>query len=111
MPSRHHLLPVLALALLVTAGCDDKGPVFDNEGGQQISCMQHQTGKPGSRYTDVEKRNTAELLTVLRYYTSHGTKPYCDNAPPTEADRAWADFYVQQGADRTKVAPLLNGQR
>jgi hypothetical protein len=45
---------------------------------------------------------------VLRYYTAYGTKPYCDNTPPTEADRAWAEFYVQQGAERTNVAPILS---
>lgn len=103
------LLPALALALLTTTGCaDDGGAVFNNEGNQPISCIQHQSEPPGTRYTDTERRNTAELLAVLRYYTAHGTKPYCDNAPPTETDRAWAELYVQQGADRANVAPLLN---
>ena len=102
------LLPSLAVALLVTAGCaDDGGPVFNNEGGRQISCMQHQSEAPGSRYTDTERRNTSEVLAVLRYYTAHGTKPYCDAAPPTKSDRAWAELYVQQGADRVHIAPLL----
>lgn len=110
---RRHLLPALALALglLATTGCaDDGGPVFNNEGGRQISCMQHQPEPPGSRYTAAERRSTAEVLAVLRYYTAHGTKPYCDNAPPTDADHAWAEFYVQQGADPTHVAPLLHAR-
>ena len=111
MPRHRRLFAGAALALLATAGCaDDGGPTFNNEGAQQISCLQHQPEPPGSRYTDPERRNTTELLAVLRYYTAHGTKPYCDGAPPTEADRAWAQLYVQQGADRTNVAPLLNGQ-
>jgi hypothetical protein len=101
-------LPALALVLLATGGCADDGPVFNDEGGQQISCLQHQPEPPGSRYTDAEHRNTAELLTVLRYYTAHGTKPFCDAAPPTGADQAWAELYVQQGADRANVAPILD---
>ena len=105
------LLPVLSLALLVTAGCaDDGGPVFNNEGGRELSCMQHQTEPPGSRYTDPVRRNTAESLAVLRYYTAYGSKPYCDGASPTDTDRAWAEVYVQQGADRSHVAPLLRGR-
>ncbi|MGH3924153.1 MAG: hypothetical protein ACRDTT_15025 [Pseudonocardiaceae bacterium] len=107
----HRLLPALTLTLLATIGCaDDGGPLFNNEGNQEISCLQHQSEPPGSRYTDSERRDTAEVLTVLRYYTAHGTKPYCDSAPPTEADRAWAELYVQQGADRTNVAPILDGR-
>lgn len=110
MHSHRRAVPALALALLAITGCadDDGGPVFNNEGSQEITCMQHQSEPPGSRYTDPERRNTAELFTMLRYYTAYGTKPYCDNAPPTEADRAWAEFYVQQGAERTNVAPILS---
>ncbi|MGH4018399.1 MAG: hypothetical protein ACRDT0_03975 [Pseudonocardiaceae bacterium] len=105
------LLPVLGLVLIAATGCtDDGGPVFDDQGGQQISCMRHQAEPPGSRYTDPERRNTGELLAMLRYYTAHGTQPYCDGAAPTEVDRAWAELYVQLGADRSKVAPLLDGQ-
>jgi hypothetical protein len=115
VPSHRRLLPALVPALVVTAllftaGCaDDGGPIFNDEGGQQISCLQHQPEPPGSRYTDADHRGTAELLTVLRYYTAHGTKPYCDGIPPTDADQAWAELYVQQGADRANVAPILSG--
>jgi len=104
------LLPVVALAVLTAAGCtDDGGPRFDAESGRDVACMTHQAEPPGSRYTDPERRNTAEVFAVLRYYTVHGRKPYCDGAGPTEVDRAWARFYVQQGADRDNVAPLLGG--
>ena len=99
-----------ALLVLAVAGCTDGGgPMFNSEGGRDVACMTHQPEPPGSRYTDPERRNTAELLTVLRYYTAYGRKPYCDGAGPTEADRAWAELYVQQGADRSNVAPLLAG--
>ncbi|MGH4023351.1 MAG: hypothetical protein ACRDRV_02070 [Pseudonocardiaceae bacterium] len=115
MHLHRRLLPALALALLgttlATSGCaDDGGPVFNNEGGRELRCMQHQPEPPGSRYTGAERRNTAELLAVLRYYTAYGDKPYCDGAPPTDADHAWAELYVQLGADRSHVAPLLRGQ-
>jgi len=69
--------------------------------------MAHQLEPPGSRYTVPERIDTAELLTVLRYYTAHGRKPYCDGADATGADRAWAELYLRQGADRKNVAPLL----
>ncbi len=108
MPALRRLLPAATLVLLAGAGCsDDGGPRFDAEGGRDVPCMTHQPEPPGSRYTDPERRNTAELLAVLRYYTSHGRKPYCDGAGATEADRAWAELYVRQGADRENVASLL----
>ena len=110
MPALRSLLPAATLVLLAGVGCsDDGGPRFDTEGGRDIPCMTHQLEPPGSRYTDPERRNTAELLTVLRYYTAHGRKPYCDGAGPTDADRAWARLYVEQGAGRSNVAPLLGG--
>jgi len=99
---------VAALLVFAVAGCTDgDGPVFNSEGGRDVPCMAHQPEPPGSRYTDPERHNTAELLTVLRYYTAHGRKPYCDGAGATEADRAWAELYVRQGANRENVASLL----
>lgn len=99
-----------ALTLLAVAGCggDSGGPLFDADGGGDIACMRHQVEPPGSRYTDPERRNTGEVLQVLRYYTAHGLKGYCDKAGPTAADRAWVEFYVGQGADRARVTPLLD---
>ena len=102
------VLPAITLVLLAAAGCtDDGGPRFDAEGGRDVPCMVHQQEPPGSRYTDPERIDTAELLTVLRYYTAHGAKGYCDGAGPTDTDRAWAELYLRQGADRENVAPLL----
>lgn len=114
MPNHRRLRRTVALlvpvAVLATAGCgDDPGPVFNNQSGQQIRCLQHQAEPPGTRYTaDPQHRDPGAVLAVLRYYTAHGRKPYCDGAAPTEADRAWAQFYVQQGAARSNVAPLLD---
>ena len=109
-PTRTPILAtaLVTIAVLGTTGCaDDPGPVFDNQGGRQITCLQHQPEPPGSRYTDPQRSKPGEILAVLRYYTAHGSKPYCDGAPPSEADRAWAELYIQQGADPTNVAPLM----
>ncbi len=98
--------------LLLLAGCGSSapqpGPVFDNEGGAAISCMKHQPASPGARYTDPAMKNTGEVFALLRYYTAHGRKPYCDGAPATDIDKQWAQLYVTQGADRANVAPILD---
>lgn len=110
MGRRSYFLAATAVTVLAVAGCasDDGGPLFDAEGGGDIACMTHQAEPPGTRYTDPERRNTGEVLQVLRYYTAHGLKGYCDRAGPGAADRAWAEFYIGQGADRARVAPLLD---
>lgn len=110
MDRRCHFLAFTAFTLFAVAGCggDDGGPLFNAESGRDIDCMTHQVEPPGSRYTDPERRNTGEVLQVLRYYTAHGLKGYCDKADPGNADRAWAEFYIGQGADRARVAPLLD---
>lgn len=105
------LLPALAAAV-VLAGCGGSdapgpGPVFDNEGGSPLTCMRHQPAPPGARYTDPARRDTAEVLTMLRYYTANGHKPYCDGQPPTPVDTAWARLFVDLGAASDAVAPLL----
>ena len=98
--------------LLGLSGCGssapEPGPVFDNEGAATISCMKHQTAPPGARYTDPAMKNTSEVFSLLRYYTANGSKPYCDGAPATDIDKQWAQLYVEQGADRSKVARILD---
>lgn len=101
----------LLLALLgPAAACSsapEPGPVFDNEGGAEVSCMAHQTEEPGARYSDEELRDTAEVLALMRYYTANGAKPFCDGAPPTAADTAWARLYVDFGGASEKVSSVL----
>jgi len=43
--------------------------MFDNQGGRTVACMVHQPVAPGSRYTDPQRRDTAQVLTLLHYYT------------------------------------------
>ncbi|WP_231104654.1 hypothetical protein [Haloechinothrix halophila] len=52
-------------------------------------------------------RRSEETMTLLRYYTSHGRKPYCDGAGPTDVDRAWARLYVELGADPSNLGARL----
>lgn len=109
---RRHVvtLGLLFATMAGAVGCSsepDRGPAFDNESGQELSCMTHQSEEPGAGYTDPELRETASNLALLRYYTAHGTKPYCDNAAASEADRAWAEIYVELGGTNEKVTTVL----
>jgi hypothetical protein len=97
-----------ALACVSCSTADDQGPVFANEGAKPIACMQHQPAGPGRRYTDPAQRRTDETLPLLRYYTENGRKPYCDKASASDTDRAWAQLYVDLGADSANVAAILH---
>ena len=105
-------IPVLILcsAAVLTActGAPHPGPVFDNENGSELTCLRHQPQPPGPRYTDDAMRRTDETLPLLRYYTAHGRKPFCDGQPPSDTDEQWAQLYVTLGADRANVTPLLD---
>lgn len=106
---RRHLL-VIALAVGALAGCSsepDLGPVFDDEAAAEVSCLVHQDGEPGARYVDREMRETGSVLALMRYYTAHGAKPFCDGAPAGESDRAWAQVYLDLGGAAEKVPSVL----
>jgi hypothetical protein len=120
-PARYRLRGVIVSALLlgaVTTACTDTapdpGPRFDDEttdgAVRDLTCMKHQPQSPGTRYTDDTQRRTDETLALLRYYTTNGAKPYCDDAGPTNIDRQWVDIYVRLGADRKNVATLLDNE-
>lgn len=101
------LVATMLVAACVPGGEPEPGHRFDNERGADITCMRHQEHGPGARYTDDTLQRSEETLTLLRYYTSHGSKPYCDGAGPTDVDRAWARLYVDLGADPTNLAAPL----
>lgn len=109
----HPFVPSVLGLTLLTGACsagaavEDPGPLFDSEGGRTVACMVHQPAPPGSRYTDPQHQDTAEVLTVLHYYTVNGSKTYCDQKPPSAVDRRWAQLYVDLGADPTAVRRLL----
>lgn len=102
------LLLCSATVLVACTGTPDPGPVFDNESGSELTCLRHQPQPPGPRYTDEAMRSTGETLSLLRYYTAHGRKPFCDGQAPTGTDKQWAQLYVTLGADRANVSTFLS---
>lgn len=103
------LAPAVLVAA-VLAGCSsgpDLGPVFDDEAGAAVTCLTHQTGEPGPRYTEPESRDTAQVLAMMKYYTQHGALPFCDGAPAGYADRAWVQAYLDLGGRAEKVPTVL----
>ncbi|GAA3244842.1 hypothetical protein GCM10017691_51340 [Pseudonocardia petroleophila] len=103
------LAPAVLVAA-VLAGCSsgpDLGPLFDDEGGATVSCLVHQTGAPGPRYTEVETRDTARVLAMMKYYTQFGALPFCDGDRAGDADRAWGQAYVDLGGAAGKVPTVL----
>lgn len=103
---RRHLA-ALCLALGALAGCSSAPAVFDNEGGQPVTCLTHQTGEPGPSYLDPAERDTGQVLALMKYYTQHGAMPFCDGAPAGESDRAWAQAYLDLGGSTEKVSSVL----
>ncbi|WP_018655700.1 hypothetical protein [Actinomadura flavalba] len=103
----------IALAALVTAALgaggsaallrgDDHGPFRAGASPEPVTCMEHQPHAPDPAATG----GTARNLTVLRYHTANGLRPYCDGGPPTRNDRAWADLHVTLGGDAASVAAI-----
>lgn len=103
---RRHIVTV-GLALGILAGCSSEPAVFNNEGGQAVTCLTHQVDEPGVTYTDPEQRDTGQVLALMRYYTAHGTMPFCDGAPAGDSDRAWAQVYVDLGGSAEKVSSVV----
>lgn len=103
-------LAVLCGVLLALTACGstpEPGPLFDDEGRADVTCLKHQQAAPGARYTDEGLRRSDEVLPLLRYYTAHGRKPFCDGSGSSPNDRSWAELYTRLGADRGNVESLL----
>jgi hypothetical protein len=100
---------MLCFVFLLTgcSGAPEPGARFDDESQAEVGCLKHQSEVPGARYTDDEMKRTDEVLPMLRYYTANGKKSFCDGKKATEVDKAWAELYVQLGADKGNVANLL----
>ncbi|WP_394620586.1 hypothetical protein JNUCC0626_16195 [Lentzea sp. JNUCC 0626] len=99
------VLAVLALAAC-TAACSAPPAAtaqFDDEQQTDISCMKHQEQTPGEEYLDEGNWDTVVSLSILRYYTSNGAKPYCDGKAATGADQGWRELYVRMGAEQKNL--------
>ncbi|MDT7789787.1 MAG: hypothetical protein QOF58_8206 [Pseudonocardiales bacterium] len=97
---------LIVLAALALAACTTQGTAtaqFDDEQQSDISCMKHQDQQPGEEYFDEGNWDTVVSLSILRYYTTNGAKPYCDGKEATDADQGWRRLYVRMGADQTNL--------
>lgn len=97
---------LIVLAVLALAACSSQGTAtvqFDDEQQSDISCLKHQEQQPGEEYFDEGNWDTVVSLSILRYYTTNGTKPYCDGKTASSADQGWRKLYVQMGADQTNL--------
>lgn len=97
---------LIVLAVLALAACSAQPAAtaqFDDEGQSDVSCMKHQEQTPGEEYFDEGSWDTVVSLSILRYYTSNGSKPYCDGKEATAADQGWRKLYVRMGADQTNI--------
>ncbi|GHH34638.1 hypothetical protein [Lentzea cavernae] len=97
---------LIVLAALALAACSTGGTPaaqFDDERQADVSCMKHQEQTPEEAYFDEGNWDTVVSLSILRYYTSNGTKPYCDGKTATEADQGWRSLYVRMGAEKNNL--------
>lgn len=111
MKVRTALVTLTAVAAL--AGCSSSSGTasatapatgFDAT-ASSAACMDHQHHRPTA--ADTTGGDTVRSLTMLRYYTTHGSQPFCDGKPATVTDLAWMRDYVAQGADAAHVARWL----
>lgn len=107
------------LALVITmaaavASCSHSTPAashqFDDQKRVNVSCLNHQTQRPGIAYTGGTKADTSKILVMLHYYVANGTKPYCDGGHASDIDRTWAQLYVTLGGEPTKVNGILSSR-
>jgi hypothetical protein len=100
MRRAHALLLALLLAPLTAACGTDADGRFDAQSATPSpACIRHQTREPGRSYTAGQQSDPHAVLEMMRFYTANGTKPYCDGAAPTAADRRWTGLYVELGGN------------
>lgn len=101
-------LAAVAVSLFLVAGCGSSAAsaTTNFDATPTKGCMQHQPKNPSQ--ADVEAKDVAHSLSVLRYYTANGQEAYCDAKPATDKDLRWMRLYVSQGADAAKVARWLS---
>ncbi|MBT2487192.1 hypothetical protein J7E96_01275 [Streptomyces sp. ISL-96] len=101
MTYRRIIFSAALLAALAVSGCapSPNGSLDTQTATPSPSCRVHQTTDPGPRYTAGSRADTGSVLEMMRYYTAHGSKPFCDGEDPTSADRRWMDLYAQLGGE------------
>lgn len=110
------LLGTVAVLTMALAGCRAHSShpavakpsgLFDNQNQATLGCLAHQGQQPGPLYTAGAQADTGHVLQMMQYYTSNGTKPFCDGAKPTAFDLDWARLYVSLGGQAAKVRAIL----
>jgi hypothetical protein len=91
------LLP--CLPLLAACGGAPDGSFDAQPGTPSPSCLPHQRQSPGVRYTGGQASDPRAVLEMMRFYTAHGTKVFCDGGPATATDRQWTGLYGRLGGD------------
>ncbi|MFE9249616.1 hypothetical protein [Streptomyces sp. NPDC007088] len=97
---------LVLLSALAMAGCSapsDDGRFDAQSASPSPTCRVHQKTEPGRRYTGGPRADTGAVLEMMRYYTAHGTKRFCDGRGPTATDREWTDLYARLGGERAHV--------
>ncbi|WP_067473479.1 hypothetical protein [Actinomadura hibisca] len=82
---------------------DDHGPFQPGTATAPQTCMEHQRHTPEESFASDSARN----LTLLRYYTANGNRPYCDRQAPTSADAQWARLHLKLGGNPESVRAIL----
>lgn len=107
---RRHWASAALLGVILSGcgGAEEDGAFEAGSDPFPLECMEHQREMPGAVYTDESQGETTAILTMLRYYTANrDVRRFCDGKAPTEVDRAWANAYVDLGAELSNVAHLL----
>lgn len=97
---------LVLLSALTAAGCSassDDGRFDAQSASPSPTCRVHQKAEPGRQYTGGSQADTGAVLEMMRYYTAHGTKRFCDGGGPTATDRDWTNLYARLGGKRSHL--------
>ncbi len=96
------------LTLTACGGSESDGRFAAGTDAYPLSCLQHQDAMPGKAYAGEETDDTAAVFQMLEYYTANkNVRTFCDGKAPSKTDKAWAQTYVDLGAEPANVAHLL----
>jgi hypothetical protein len=98
-------------AMYTVANADSPGEGMFDEAAWNADgdCLAHQDGGAGTRYKAGSDADTGRVLRMMRYYTSHGNKAFCDGAAANDDDKAWAKLYVELGGNPANVKAVQGG--
>lgn len=109
---RSRLAVLLATVVTIAACSHSTAPAkdFDDQKRVDVTCLDHQSGHPGTDYTGGADADTSKIFVMLHYYVANGSKPYCDGGHATDVDRSWAQLYVNLGGNPQLVNRILGSR-